>query len=100
VGSSHLDPASERELATVTADEEVLAEYAVPLSTLNATSLVLDFSGIGGAIGAVERVGDVLFRVRQGGALKTPDGIEVVALGLGSADMAGAIRSVPFDRPT
>jgi len=98
--SAELSLASERELATLTADEEVLAEYAVPLSALNASRLVLDFSGIGGAIGVIEGGGDAVFRVRQGGTLKLPDGIELAALGLGRAEMVGAIRSMPFDRPS
>jgi hypothetical protein len=72
----------------------------VPLSTLHAARLVLDFSGIGGAVGAIEGGSDSLFRVRQGGTLKTPDGTELVTLGLAPAEMAGAIRSMPFDRPS
>jgi hypothetical protein len=97
--SAELSIASERELATVTRNEEVLAEYAVPLSTLNEGRLVLDFSGIGGAVDAMEGGGYAVFRVRQGGTLRTPDGVELAALELGPAEMAGAIRSMPFDRP-
>ena len=98
--SAELSIASERELGTVTSDEEVLAEYAVALSALNAGSLVLDFSAIGGVVGAIEGGSDATFRVRQGGALKAPDGIELVALGLGGAEMTGGARSLPFNRPT
>jgi hypothetical protein len=99
--SADLSIASERELATVSPDEEVLAEYAVALSTLNAGRLVLDFSGIGGAAGAaIEGDTEATFRVRQGGTLKAPDGTELVALGFGGPEMAGAIRSMPIDRPT
>jgi hypothetical protein len=95
--AAELAGASEREMGTVTeTEEEVLAEYAVPLGGLDAPRLVLDFSGIGGALGAEV---ETSFRVRQGGSVGAPDGAEVAAFAITGSGKVGFIRSDPFDRP-
>lgn len=93
--SAELSIASDREYETTISDEEVLAEYAVPLAALNAASLTLDFSGIG----SVPVEGEALFRVRTGGTIGYPDGAELLSLGTTAGEGPLSGQSVPFARP-
>ena len=76
----------ERATSSLTA-EEVFAEYAVPLGSLGGPSVGVTFAGISLQ---GEAAGSVTFRVRVGGTLQTPDGIEAVKI----TDTVGSQKSI------
>lgn len=89
-----LSISSDGEYATASGtEEEVFAEYAVPLSTLRPSSLVLDMSGIGQAS---DGQAEVSFRVRLGGTPGVADGIEIVVLDVTGTGGPRVVRSDLF----
>lgn len=87
---------SERETSGTTA-EDVLFEYAAPLSMLSAPILAATFAGIS-VQGEV--ASNVTFRVRLGGSIGQPDGLEIIR----APDRVPAEKSIlgnapPFARP-
>jgi hypothetical protein len=81
-----------------TSNEEVLAEYAVPLAELSAPVLALTFAAISEQ---GEVAGTTTFRVRLGGAFGVPGGIEIArAVDTVAGETSVLVNSEPFARPT
>jgi hypothetical protein len=78
-------------------NEEVLAEYAVPLAELPAPVLALTFAAISEQ---GEVAGTTTFRVRLGGAFGVPTGIEIGrAVDTAAGETSVVVNSAPFSRP-
>jgi hypothetical protein len=87
---------AEHETSSLSA-EEVLAEYAVPLSALSAPVLALAFAAISEQ---GESGGTAIFRVRLGGAFGVAAGIEIAkAIDTVVGRTSVLVNSAPFARP-
>lgn len=96
--AAELSVACEREFATAAGDvEEVMAEYAVPLSGLDAARFVLELSGIGHPSRADA---SATFRARLGGAPGAPDGAELAGFTASGSPAVRLGRGEAFDRPS
>jgi len=96
--ATELSISEEAEHETASAsEEEVLAEYAVPLSVLPASALALTFAAISEQ---GESAGTATFRVRLGGAFGVPTGIELArAIDTVAGRTSVVVNSAPFARP-
>ena len=96
--TAELSISEEAEHETVSvSDEEVLAEYAVPLSALSAPVIAVTFAAISEQ---GESAGVATFRVRLGGAFGVPTGIEIaraIDTAPGRTSIVGG--GAPFVRP-
>ena len=94
--SPGLSIASDRCYGTMNPNEEVFAEYAVPLAALESQAIALDFSGIA----YVPSEASAYFRVRMGGTMGLPDGSELVSLRVQDGEGPIVAHGPPFMRPT